>query len=561
MNDDDIDLQSVNWEFGMLLTPEHFLRQERYIDSMLLWVLRYGTDGYGLVGGGARVEAAERGAAKHDPKIEVHNEEEHIKISVSQCRGITRAGDVIDIDPAHPVHRSFTRKELEGHNDLGIYVVCGAHDKVLSDASDDGANPQMKSSRRPNYRIELDITGTQAPHCLTLGKLRKAEGTLRYEKLRDFIPICTTLVSHSELRRAWEKLSEQLNQLADRYTQLHKAIVEYIGMAGDRGIDTRSDEETLRFVAHMVTTLESCAYAVLDPLQSPQRFFQQLYRAIRSAAIYLDLSPPTRTYFQQLAEEGETEFGSLLEQESQTLLANRELSIHDNLSVDEDRIERSFYRLRRLEQALEGKYLDFRVSTVLESLNFFFDRHNNPPALYRSLAKPSRTITFNEGLTFIFAPLKLEGKKKYRLILVGDPEKDVVSTTSLRAEIQLNQGTGQQLEPIYGKASLDRHDQRNFAIDFAAPSQLETISDVRVSINARWPIKNCLLYGRRFLQQGRRDPINIAESDYDEPISSPPVKGSFEPERDKPRPRLTDPDHGPSDRVNDWERPRRKRLE
>ena len=39
----------------MLLTPEHFLRQEAYIDSALLWVLRYATNAYGLVGGGARV--------------------------------------------------------------------------------------------------------------------------------------------------------------------------------------------------------------------------------------------------------------------------------------------------------------------------------------------------------------------------------------------------------------------------------------------------------------------------------------------------------------------------
>jgi len=55
MDLNDIDLTTVNWEHGMLLTPEHFLRQERYMDSALLWVLRYATSHYGLVGGGARV--------------------------------------------------------------------------------------------------------------------------------------------------------------------------------------------------------------------------------------------------------------------------------------------------------------------------------------------------------------------------------------------------------------------------------------------------------------------------------------------------------------------------
>lgn len=50
MNSDDLKLSSVNFEHGMLLTPDHFLRQERYFDSMLLWVLRYTTNAYGLVG-------------------------------------------------------------------------------------------------------------------------------------------------------------------------------------------------------------------------------------------------------------------------------------------------------------------------------------------------------------------------------------------------------------------------------------------------------------------------------------------------------------------------------
>ena len=64
MNSDDLKLDSVNWEHGMLLTPEHFLRQERHFDSMLLWLLRYSTDAYGLVGGGPRLAEAERGAAR-----------------------------------------------------------------------------------------------------------------------------------------------------------------------------------------------------------------------------------------------------------------------------------------------------------------------------------------------------------------------------------------------------------------------------------------------------------------------------------------------------------------
>src|SRR5262249_47645487 len=367
MKEQEVDLSSVHWTQGMLLMPEHFVRQERYVDSLFLWVSRYATDAYGLVGAGPRVEKAERGAAKHDPLIHVDDDGEAVNVSVVQCRGISPSGDIIEIDPECGIPRSFQKSALEGKQELGVYVVCEPHDKVIEDGVEDIANPQVRSSRRRRYRIELDVSASDAPHSLMVSRVRKAEGSLRYEKLSGFIPVCTTLVSHSELKRAWERLSEQMVGLTDRYMQLHRAVVEYIAMAGERRINTREEEETLQFAGRMIAALESSIYEALNPMQAPQRFFQQLYRAIRSAAVYLDLSPPALDYFRQLAEVGVTEFNSLLEQERKALEVGRELTIHDDLNQDVQRIEQSLHRLRHLEEALEGKYLDYRVSAALEA--------------------------------------------------------------------------------------------------------------------------------------------------------------------------------------------------
>lgn len=557
MNDDDIDLRSVNWEHGMLLTPHHFLRQERYVDSMLLWALRYCTDAYGLVGAGARAEPAERGSANHDPAINVHDDGNSIKVSVSRCRGVSPAGNIIEIDPAYPIHQSFSRQELEGNNELGIYVICDTRDKVVEDTIEDTSNPLMKSSRRHRYRVELGITGAEAPQSLMLGRIRKSEGSLRYEKVSGFIPVCTTLVGHSSLVRAWERLTDQVVWVTDRYTRLHKAIVEYISMASPRGISTKEDEETLQFVGRMVVTLESCVYEILNPLQSPQQFFQHLYRGIRSAAVYLDLSPPTKDYFRQIAEAGETEFGTMLEQENQLLLTSRELTVHDNLGIDVQRIEQALNRLRRLEEALEGKYLDFRVSTALESLNFFFDRQFDSPVLFQSVAKPARPQLFGNELTFVFAPLRLEGRLKYRLVLVGTPEAHFEIGENLGAEIKLNVGTGQSIKAIYGNVRCEVLDQRNFAIDFDAPPDIHTISDLRVIVNAAWSIKSCLLYVRRFLQAGAAR-VNSVEQQSPKQ-SPPPAEPATEVRRLS---RLSRPEEPMREQVSGNDaRPPRRRLE
>jgi hypothetical protein len=502
MNDKDINLGSVNWTQGMLLTPEHFLRQERYFDSSLLWTIHYGLDGYGLVGSGCRVEPAERGAAKHDPVISVDDDGEAVKVSVGQCRGLTPSGDIIEISPSNAIDNSFSKSQIEGHQEIGVYIVSEPHDKIVENGYEDPANPQVKSTRRRRYRLQLDVTAAEAAHSLMICRLRKAEGSIRYERIPGFIPVCTTLIGHSELKRAWERLRDQIISLSERYLQLHKAIVEYIAIAAGSYIPTGGDNEVLQFVGRMVIALESSIYDVLDPLQAPRQFLQKLYRVVRSASVYLDLSPPTREYFRELVALGMTEFSSLLEQEQQALLANRELTIHDNLSEDVSRIEAALTRLRRLEEALEGKYLDYRVSTALEALPFFFDRRTEDPALFETQSRPARPQIYGDDLSFVFAPLRLDGRQNFRIVLIRDNDAQFDVGESIATIVQINQGAGQGHDPIYPKAKSELYDQRNFAVDFRLPPEIHTISDVRVTVNSAYRIRSCLLYRRRLITPG-----------------------------------------------------------
>jgi hypothetical protein len=495
VKDEDIDLRSVNWEHGMFVTPEHFLRQERYIDSLGIWVLRNCTDLYGLVGGGPRQTPAERGAAKYDPIIDIYEDDDALRVTVSQCRGLSPEGDIIEIEPAHPVNVSVPKTQLDGVRELGIYVTSRPHEKSADDEFEDEANPQMRSSRRRTFEVKLDVAAAAAGHSLLLARLTRSESGLHFERSAEFIPPCATLSAHSELIRAWRQITERVSHLADRYTELHRAIGEYMNLAIEREIGTREDAETLSFVGRMVAGLEDCAYQILDPLQTPYRFFHQMYRLIRSAAVYLDLSPPTVSYFQMLSEAGETEFVPLLEQERQMLAMARESVMHPDLGQDVKRIGNGLQRLQRLEQALEGKYIDFRISPSLESLNFVFDRGGE--AFYQSVSRPSHPHVFNQELTFVFARLKLEGREAYRLILMGEPEAHFEMGESLSAEIRINPGGGQPSKPIYNKVACDIFNQRNFAIDFNAPSDVVTISDLRVIVKVTHPMRSGLLYVRR----------------------------------------------------------------
>ncbi len=502
MTDDDLDLRSVNWSQGMFLTPDHFLRQERYVDSLVMWLLRFALPAHGLIGGGPRLSSAELGAPGFDPVVDIDDSGDTLKVTVTQCRGVTAGGLLVDVRPSHALTATFTKRELDGVLDLGVFVVAKAHEKEPDESVEDPVNPQMQLGRRFRYVVRLDVQADEAPGSLLLTRLRRSEKGLRFERALNFIPPCALMSSHSSLMHSFRQLNERVAAIADHYSMLHSAIVDFITVARARGVGVEQDVETLAFVSRMVTNFEACAYRILDPLQPPKRFFQELTQLVRSAALFLSLSPPTREYFRLLGEIGEVEFVSMLQQESEALQMGRGFAVDEDLNVEVQKIMRSLERLDRLEQALEGKYMDYRLSPSLESINFVFDRTGGDAILYKSVAKPARPQAQGQELTFVFAARGLEARETYRLILVGDRNAKFVPGDRLNAELRINPGEGYSHKPEYTAASYEIEGQRNFAVDFKAPDDVVAINDLRVSLRSSQPIRSAILYVRSRLLTG-----------------------------------------------------------
>lgn len=500
MNSSDLKLRSVNWEHGMLLTPDHFLRQERYFDSLFLWTLRYMTNARGLVGPGPRVSENEIGAARYDPVVSLHEDEEQLTITVSQCRGVTAAGCIVDIDPSSPVSRSFPKTDLEGVQEAPVYILATPHEKEAAEGEADEFNPQMQTERQWNYRISLQPSADSIPYALVAAQIRRQRYGAGYEKNPDFIPACTTMASHSELAAGYRKIVEEATFLAERYAELHRAMREYLILFTERGIETEVDTQTVQFVDRMVAALQDLVYELLDYAQPPQRFFGQLRKFLHSAAVYFDLTPGLQTYYDTLKEVGETEFIQLINQQKRILRMTRTWRVQDDLGIEVRSALASLAALQRLERALEGKYVDFRVSPQLEAMNFVFDRGGN--VLYKLAAKPSRVQGVGDDMVTFFSQLRLEGRDKYRLILVGELNATFEKGMRIPAEIRINEGSGFQRAPLNLISESVIPGQTNFEFDFEAPD-VPTITDLRVAVPAHIPIRTALLFNRHRFYAGR----------------------------------------------------------
>jgi hypothetical protein len=428
-----------------------------------------------------------------------------VSISLTQCRGLTPAGCIIDVDAEHAVHRRFPKTDLEGMAEAQVYIVCEPHNKEPKGGASDDFNPQMKTERHPVYGLSLQVDADSVPYSVAVARLRRPKYGSGYEKDPEFIPACTSMVSYSELAAGWRKIVDEVTLLAGRYTELYRAMQEFLTLFKERGIETELDFETVTFVGRMVVALQNCIYEILDPVQTPESFFGRLRRFFHSAAVYLDISPPAQRYFDLLKESGETEFISLLERQKRVLQISRNWRVHEDLGVEVRTALQSLRALERLQQALEGKYVDFRISPSLESMNFVFDRGGQ--VLYKLAAKPSRVQGFGDELTMFFAQLRLEGREKYRLILAGDEGATFEMGTKITAEIRLNEGAGFRRQPVILSCGSKLPGQRNFEFDFDA-ADVPTINDMRVTLQAHLPIRTALLFVRhRFFGASAREEV------------------------------------------------------
>ncbi len=498
----ELQLRSVNWEHGMLLTPDHFLRQEQYLESLNAWAMRYLAQGSGLVGGGVRLPEADLGTVRFDPEISLHETAEYLDITVDRARGVTPLGSVVDVEGAGSISARYGKDELAGVAEAAIYVVLDGNTREKRSGVADAFNPQMRTERVSSLRVALRVTAAERAQSIVVGRLRRPATGMQFEADPKFIPACMSVAAHSELMSGTRRIAEATNRLAAGYAELHRAMREFMLIFTERGLETEVDRDSMVFAERMVLELQDTAYALLDRTQAPAQFFGRVRRMLHSAAIYFDLADGMQQYYDTLRETGENELVGLIEVQKHTLQMGRTLQLDEDLSMEVRKALQSLGGLEKLERALEGKYIDFRKSASLESTNFVFDRGGK--ALYKLAARASRVQGVADEMTIFFSNLRLEGRDRYRLILVGDRTSPWLRGTSIGAEVRLNEGSGFRRESLILTGDVKLDEQYNIELDFEAPD-VPTITDLRVTVPAYHAVRTALLFMRHRFYANRMD--------------------------------------------------------
>jgi hypothetical protein len=183
-------------------------------------------------------------------------------------------------------------------------------------------------------------------------------------------------------------------------------------------------------------------------------------------------------------------------------------------------------------------------------MNFIFDRGGK--VLYKLAAKPSRVQGVADEMTLYFSQLRLEGRDKYRLILVGERNATFEKGTKITVEIAINEASGFRRKPIMLACESKSAEQCNFEYDFEAPD-VPTITDLQVTLPAHHAIRTALLFTRhRFYAQRMEEPVRNVE-----PVQRPdaarpsvPPQAPPPPAPEAPRPQRFEPTPRPERRPD-----------
>ncbi len=512
--------RSVNWTVGMLLSPEQFQDQDRYVRESVSWLVRHCIPGAGLVGGGVHLAPAEYGMMRHDPKFEVVDDGETVHLDVREARGVTRSGTLIDVGGGSPLSEKFSKEALDGSASVVVYVVAtGGTVEDPTSVGQDPANRNQAAYVQPELRISLGVSPEHAPQALAIGRLRRASATLGFEMDGSFIPACMTLLAHSQLYEGYRRIRSEVLSLAGRFTALHRVVAAWITGARQRSVDVRPDVDRLLFVGRAVAAVDDCAYALLDPTESPDTIFQQVDRMARRLALALDLSDSTQSFIRQLSQSDHS-YETILEEESDLLAVDRQTRIGLDLAEPLSRAQAVVERAVRLTNALEAKYVDYRINERIDALRFLVDRDGEE--FFEAVQAQPRMRTQADILTLTYSQISLNAKMGYRLVLVGEAGSaaglnvgDVVDVT-----LHFNTERGGS-PPITQQRVCEISQQLNFGIDFDPPSEVGAITDLRVVVRGT-RFRTAVIYRR--VRGVVSDPLPPTVIEEVPPPSPPPAE-------------------------------------
>ncbi|HOP07512.1 MAG TPA: hypothetical protein PLF13_09495 [candidate division Zixibacteria bacterium] len=314
----DLNLYSVNWQDGMLLTQRHLKDQERYCEELARWYAVSAGDNYGLIrkslaGKPALLLEAMAGSGK-------------LQVDLIRCQAITPDGSVIEINEGNEaaVH---AETDLPSGS-VAVYVAIGQPAKKPVGDPDPDEDPPRIPSLAGNYSLHIG----QAPSLPRGQYLQIAQLAVDGNEVAEdpnFFPPCLSLYADERLLQKAGEYRNRLENLLSLASRAYTAIAAEGAMSSEKSSLQASFRQTIfQFAYHMSASLDQ--FVVGHNAPAPIElviFFKRLFRVLTTL---LNLQAGLKDYLNErfFVKEVGTNVGQFMSQVDSFLLADYD---HQNI--------------------------------------------------------------------------------------------------------------------------------------------------------------------------------------------------------------------------------------
>lgn len=266
---DDFKLQSINWRDGMLLTMEHFRKQQQYFEELLRWHAVGTGDNYGLVR-----KHKDRAPLQLDSKISGGR----LKVEVWGCQAVLPGGAFVEFNGSMS-GGEVLKSEIEFDEDPVPVYICLVQDRKKQVGDPD---PREEIPRIPYEIPEYSIVLGEAPNLpasmYVQAALLKVDGS-GVSMADGYFPPCISVDADERLHGKIKEYRKQLEGL------LRSSIEAALTNSGPDRLQ-RAYREMSGFLVHQLSSgLDD--FAVGAHTHHPRRYVVMIKGLLRTVSSML----------------------------------------------------------------------------------------------------------------------------------------------------------------------------------------------------------------------------------------------------------------------------------
>jgi len=219
----------VNWVDGMKISKEHLTHTEDYfIDAVRDSVnIRLNSYNYGIL------PPYKGETISSDFEIK-ERMTDHVEIELRRCNAITAGGCRIDFNPSDSsgylkLNHVFEESDNPQENVWDVILIVHPFGRVPVGVPDQDETPPRHPHADKKYVLSVTSKGQinaeeLGMHNLIIGRIVKNGN--RYEVDRSYIPPCTSMLSHPDLKQYYERFGQYLNDIEVSSHKIIQKILE-----------------------------------------------------------------------------------------------------------------------------------------------------------------------------------------------------------------------------------------------------------------------------------------------------------------------------------------------